>query len=155
VVLLSLMAGGWWYGAKSKTGCKPVDGALTINSDWRCVDSLTFEDADEAKAYYDSLEYFEYKSHVHVEATYTLKTGAMRISFEDISGQWKAVEVRPGAPAKISVDAKLQVPFSASDRNRKLFPKYEKLSPGTVQLEHDVVYSTVKDSPLPESPADR
>jgi hypothetical protein len=147
VVLVSLMAVAWWYAAKSKTGCKRVDGALSINSDWRCVDSITFEDGSEARSYYNSLEYFEYKSHVHVEAAYTLKAGAMRISFEDISGQRKSVEVRPGAAAKISVDAKLQVPFSANDRNRKLFPNYEKLSPGTVELEYDVVYSTVKESP--------
>jgi hypothetical protein len=147
VVLISAMAGAWRYAAKSKTGCKPVEGSLSINSDWRCVDSLSIEDGDEAKAFYNSLEYFEYKSQVHVEATYTLKTGAMRISFEDISGQWKSVEVRPGAPAKISVNAKLQVPFGLSDRTRKLFPKYEKLSPGAITLEYDMVYSQVKDSP--------
>jgi hypothetical protein len=147
VVLLSLMGAAWWYAAKTKTGCKPVSGSLSVNSDWRCVDSLTVEDGDEARAYYSSLDYFEYQSNVHVDATYTLKSGAIRVSFEDILGQWKSVEVRPGAPANISVDAKLQVPFGVTDRTRKLFPKYEKLSPGTVQLEYDVVYSRVKDSP--------
>jgi hypothetical protein len=147
MVLVSFMAAAWWYGTKSKTGCKPVSGAFSVNSDWRCIDSLTIDDGQDNRAFYSTLEYFEYKSEVHIEATYTVKSGVMRISFEDISGQWKSVEVRPGAPAQISVDAKLQVPFSADDRNRKLFPKYEKLSPGAVQLEYDVVYSSVKDSP--------